>query len=327
MKLLGNLGLKATSFKYISTGVAALSVLAFSAQADAADIYAPMGPAPFPVAAPLAPLWSGFYVGAHVGGAWSDLKTTDLDSLWYRDAVIQNFIAGGAGLTTNPQLLGPLHTNQSESGVFGGGTIGYNIQRGGLVAGIEADFGAMGLSGNQALSAAPVFHNVGAPPVSTLFPYNETARANISTGFYADLTGRLGWAWGPWMFYGKGGLAVLETKTNVSDQIYSTTIGATTTTWFPGATANNESRVGWTAGAGFEYLWNPAWSVKVEYQYFDFGTESSSMLPYATQTAGGAPITFFDHPYSFNHDLTVNTVKVGINYHLGCCDSVLPPLK
>ena len=151
----------------------------------------------------------GFYVGAHVSGAWSELQTTDLDGLWYRDADIQRLIAGGAGLlTTNLAVVGPLHTNQSESGVFGGGTIGYNIQRGGLVAGIEADFGDMGLSGSQALSHAPVFHPVGG--VSTLFPYTETARANISTGFYADLTGRLGWAWGPWMFYGKGGLAVLE---------------------------------------------------------------------------------------------------------------------
>jgi len=328
MKLPGNLGLRATSFKYISTGVAALSVLAFSAQADAADIYAPAGPAPFPVAVPLASLWSGFYVGGHVGGAWANLNTTDLDGYWFRDATIQNIIANGTPLTTNPQLLGPLHTNQSESGVFGGGTIGYNIQRGGLVAGIEADFGDMGLSGSQALSHAPVFHNVGAPPVSTLFPYNETARANISTGFYADLTGRLGWAWGPWMFYGKGGLALLEAKTNVSDQIYSRTVGTLTQTWFPGATTDNESRVGWTAGAGFEYLWNQAWSVKVEYQYFDFGTESSSSLPYRIDTvAGVTQPTVFDHPYSFNHDLTVNTVKVGINYHLGCCDTPIVPLK
>ena len=83
MKLPGNLGLKATSIKYISTGVAALGLLAFSAQANAADIYAPMGPAPFPVAAPLAPLWSGLYGGAHIGGAWADLSTHDLDSYWY----------------------------------------------------------------------------------------------------------------------------------------------------------------------------------------------------------------------------------------------------
>ena len=83
MKLHGSLGLRATSIKYISTGVAALGVLAFAAQADAADIYAPVGPAPFPVVAPVA-LWSGMYGGVHIGGAWADLKTTDLDSYWDR---------------------------------------------------------------------------------------------------------------------------------------------------------------------------------------------------------------------------------------------------
>ena len=113
-----------------SCGVAALGVLAFSAQAEAADIYAPATPVPYPVAAPVA-LWSGFYAGAHVGGAWADLKTTDLDSYWFKDA--ENFnrflrdtdSKRNGFITTNPFLFGPLHTDQSPSGVFGGGTIGY----------------------------------------------------------------------------------------------------------------------------------------------------------------------------------------------------------
>ena len=46
--------------------------------------------------------------------------------------------------------------HQSPSGVFGGGTIGYNMQRGGVVFGIEADFGAMGLSSKQ-ISSTPLF--------------------------------------------------------------------------------------------------------------------------------------------------------------------------
>ena len=276
MKLPGNLGLKASSIKYISTGVAALGVLAFAAQADAADIYAPgPGPAPFPIAAPMA-LWSGMYGGVHVGGAWADLSTHDLDAYWTPGS--------SSSALTN---YGVLHTDQSPSGVFGGGTIGYNMQRGGVVFGIEADFGAMGLNGNKLIST----------PVLTS-PLVETAAAHISTGFYGDVTGRVGWAWGPWLLYGKGGLAVLEANTNVSDP----------TIVFPSTTDN--TRVGWTAGGGFEYLWNPAWSVKVEYQYFDFGTASSNLIG-----------------YEFDHRLDINTVKVGLNYHLGCCDGGLPPLK
>ena len=118
MKLPGNLGLKATSMKYVSTGVAALGLLAFSVQAEAADIYAPIAPAPFPVAAPLAPLWSGLYGGAHVGGAWTDLSTHDLDDYWY-GAVPYSI--------SNVRNYGVWHTDQSPSGVFGGGTIGYRV--------------------------------------------------------------------------------------------------------------------------------------------------------------------------------------------------------
>ena len=105
-----------------------------------------------------------------------------------------------------PRNYGVLHTDQSPSGVFGGGTIGYNMQRGGVVFGIEADFGAMGLSGNKLLSA-PVLNSLA----------RRNGSAHISTGFYGDVTGRVGWAWGPWLLYGKGGLAVLEATTNVSD--------------------------------------------------------------------------------------------------------------
>src|SRR5664279_2817273 len=129
MKLHGSLGLRATSIRYISTGVAALGVLAFAAQADAADIYAPgPGPAPFPVAGPVA-LWSGFYGGAHVGGAWANLSTHDLDSYWFVDS--------NGPVPGNFRDYGVLHTSQSPSGVFGGGTIGYNAQRGGVLFGIE----------------------------------------------------------------------------------------------------------------------------------------------------------------------------------------------
>ena len=42
--------------------------------ASAADIY-PGGLKEAPYVPP--PLWTGFYIGAHVGGAWADLQTTD----------------------------------------------------------------------------------------------------------------------------------------------------------------------------------------------------------------------------------------------------------
>ena len=131
MKFSGVLNLGSSS-KYITTGVAALGVLAFAAQADAADIYAPGGPVGFKDVPMMAPVlsWSGFYAGAHVGGAWANLSTTDLNDYWFHDAYIQNIIASNPSLDTNPYLLGRLHTDLNASGVFGGGTVGYNMQRG-----------------------------------------------------------------------------------------------------------------------------------------------------------------------------------------------------
>ena len=179
----------------------------------------------------------------------------------------------------------------------------------------------MGLSGNKTLSHAPVSYTEILPTkvkVDPFLSYTETANSHISTGFYGDVTGRLGWAWGPWMFYGKGGLAVLQAKTNVTDTAYT----YSGTTFFSQSGGNDHSRVGWTAGAGFEYLWGPAWSVKVEYQYFDFGTASSTLTTGA-YSGSGAPSPFastYAYTNTFNHSLDINTVKVGLNYHLGCCD-------
>src|SRR5262245_2488451 len=59
------------------------------------------------------PTWTGFYVGAHLGGAWSDVE-------W-----------------TNVTLNGERVTNDS-SGFFGGAQMGYNQQFGNFVVGVEA---------------------------------------------------------------------------------------------------------------------------------------------------------------------------------------------
>ena len=58
---------------------------------------------------------------------------------------------------------------------------------------------------------------------------------------------------------------------------------------------------GWTAGGGLEYLVNPAWSIKGEYLHFDFGNQT-------VQFTGGE---------NWGNKLTVDTVKFGVNYHVG----------
>ena len=59
---------------------------------------------------------------------------------------------------------------------------------------------------------------------------------------------------------------------------------------------------GWTGGGGVEYQINPAWSLKAEYQFFEFNT-------FQLITPDG---NFFDDRF------TAETFKVGFNYHF--CD-------
>ena len=85
--------------------------------------------------------------------------------------------------------------NNTNDGVFGGGTVGYNYQTGSFVFGVEADFGGAGLTGNWNDGIAA--HTDG----------NFWAKNDAN--FYADVTGRLGYAAGPASLYVKGGWAFL----------------------------------------------------------------------------------------------------------------------
>ena len=54
---------------------ATFAVLGVAGAANAADMYSHGSLKDVPYVA-AAPTWTGFYVGAHVGGAWADLRTT-----------------------------------------------------------------------------------------------------------------------------------------------------------------------------------------------------------------------------------------------------------
>ena len=227
------------------------------------------------------PTWTGFYVGAHVGGFWADIRNRDLDGFT------------GHGLDWG--------WNNNNSGVFGGGTVGYNYQAGNwgfgsgaVVIGFEADFGGAGLTDS---------FNDGLLPTQFGF-----LRVKNDGSFYADVTGRLGYAVGPALFYAKGGWAFLDTNFTID--------GCCTSAGLPFSLNNNNNNGlnGWTVGGGIEYLWTSSWSVKAEYLYFDFSRDHNNA-------------EFIDPVFGtfrFERDLTVNSFKVGLNYHF---NTPYTPLK
>jgi len=251
-------------------GLALTSVVAL-ASANAADMYVPgpAGPGGYKDVPYAEVNWSGFYLGAHIGGAWATDKVTDVHDDWG---------VGGS-------------FNNDTSGVFGGGQLGYNFQMGHFVFGPEIDLGYMDL--DHAVDAPA--NKGGTNVVSTVQP-----------GFYADVTGRLGYAIDRALVYAKGGYAYYGggVKNWTSD-----IPGSTTTTGLSG----------WTAGAGIEYKINPSWSLKAEYQHFDFGSATND-VPRDPSDCGIAAGTVC--PYK--NQLSVDTVKVGVNYFV---NSGYVPLK
>ena len=149
-----------------------LRTLLFSSTAISALCVAPAFAADLPAKAP-APAalfnWSGFYVGANVGGLWGRSEVADDPSAAFG-------------------LVGPGSTN-TPSGVIGGVQIGYNWQAGNLVYGVEAD-----------LNLASASQSVDLFPPGGFFH-------NSSLSGLATLRGRIGIALSPTLLYVTGGAA------------------------------------------------------------------------------------------------------------------------
>jgi outer membrane immunogenic protein len=107
----------------------AVAVVMAASAANAADIAAPVYKAAPPVVAAWS--WTGFYIGAHVGGGWGTKEWTD------------QFFPGKIGrVTTNLTAA-----SYSVNGPLGGLQAGYNYQMGWVVAGVEAQFSWADLKG------------------------------------------------------------------------------------------------------------------------------------------------------------------------------------
>ena len=133
-----------TEMRIIPLLAAAACCGATIVSAQAADLSKPVTKAPPAAYIPRAINWTGFYVGAHLGGAWSTANWTDPVS----------------GLTDH--LTG--------GGVFGGAQTGVNYQFDSVVLGIEGDFSGTSLKPSDT-DAAGFMH-----ATSTYWTSTVTAR-------------------------------------------------------------------------------------------------------------------------------------------------------
>jgi outer membrane immunogenic protein len=144
----------------------------------------------------------------------------------------------------------------SSSSWMAGAQLGYNWQRGSLVYGFEADISGLDLQSQMNTTL----------PRNIFFIPPPTANTTSSIDWYGTVRGRLGWATGPVMFYGTGGLAYGKTGVNSSlfDNFTPNFLN----------TQSSSVKTGWVAGFGMEYLLRPNVILNLGYQYVDLGTTS-----------------------------------------------------
>jgi high affinity Mn2+ porin len=245
-------------------GAAALMLAAPGA--FAADLSAPVTKAPL-----IAQVydWTGFYVGGNVALATGN-------SNWTANATTQGVapVSGSLSMYQSPNAF--YESGSWLMGVQGG----YNyVLRNRVVLGVEADATFPAFPDLSGLSTGGIT-NFNSPTLGVA-TYSETMLAS------GTVRARIGYAPGNWLFYATGGFAWTY-NSQVLTQLGSG-VDESRLLW----------RFGWAAGAGVEVPIAPSWTLKAEYLWTGFPTET------------------VDYPQSGQRiisDLSLQQVRLGLNY-------------
>ena len=189
--------------------------------------------------------------------------------------------------------------NLLAKGAFGGLTIGVNQQVGNFVVGLEGDYSWAGIRGRQDETIAVPF---------SVSNFDASIASDIDR--IGTFAARLGFAQDRWLVYIKGGVGYAhETHSQVQRSTITGITGAQTV-----SISGQENRYGPMVGFGAEYAFLGNWSVKAEYNLFDFygnGTvrETGTLTSFAGVTSNVAT--------TVNVRQQLHFAKIGLNYRFG----------
>jgi outer membrane immunogenic protein len=269
--------------------------------AGAADLpvkAAPM-PAPIPVFS-----WTGFYIGANAGGAWTPNNGgSDFGPLFPPFLVLP---PAAAIPTIIPGQLDTLAGTGRNSGFIGGGQIGYNWQVKQFVFGVEADAIGTDLRGSTASNSRTF-----GPPLFAV-PVTQTVTVNFGNiDWMASFRGRAGFAVDRALFYVTGGAAVAGIGGSSTTVVNGPGISIPPGT-FTASNGGSTTRWGWTVGGGIEWAFNNNWSVAGEYRHTDFGNRGITFNIPSGLAAGPIFATG-----TSSSRLTVDQATARLNYRFG----------
>ena len=210
----------------------------------------------------------------------------------------------------------PVAQSKAGASFIGGGQIGYNLQSGNIVYGVEADFQVM--RSRDTLSGQFLEFTPGLLPTGNI-TRNTFATYFIDRQWQATFRGRFGYAWDRLLVYATGGLAVTSLKTG-GNYTFQTLIGPALAP-FPAAPPQNFSAAGLgssqeyygvTFGGGAEYAFWNNWSLGVEYRFADFGKRNVTLV-----TAPAAGVLLPATPVTMPISLFSQQVTARLNYRFG----------
>jgi outer membrane immunogenic protein len=207
--------------------------------------------------------WAGFYVGGHLGWGSADKDWAQI----------------------SPAAFALNRASFDASGFLGGGQVGFNLQSGAFVYGVEFDASWTNADGDAIQTVTP------------------TWRSLTELNWLGTVTGRIGYAWDRVLLYAKGGVAWAN---ETHSQFFTPAATGISTL----VSSLDHTQTGWVVGGGIEWAMSGNWSAKVEYNYVDLGSDRFTFLN--NPPAPGARATDI-----WDIDQRIHMVKFGINYRFG----------
>lgn len=202
------------------------------------------------------------------------------------------YVGGSSNWSANPNLSGSLDFFNSYDAFTGEGSYYLGFQAGynyllpsRLLLGVETDVSFPSvIGGAQTISSASV----------------GQANYQEQMEFSGTIRGRIGYAPDNWLFYATGGFA-WSYEQFTRTQLAGVPVGGTAQ---PGDVESlfMVPRVGGTVGAGIELGLTPNWMARLEYLATFYDTRS---------------VTFAAGAQRFNSDLTLQSVRLGLDYRFG----------
>ncbi len=275
----------------------ALSILG-GGIASAADISlgAPLPPVPLDI-------WTGRYIGLNAGYHFdnaSDIDTASTNTFAFASA-------GAVSLATAITTLSTFSAPGGKNGATGGIQGGFNWQLSpSWLVGIEAD--------NQGVTKKGTSGAVSTVPVTgTINTLRQSNSVSSSIDYLGTVRGRFGYLYTPTLlFYGTGGLAYggVNAETGISQSLGGTTT-VSPTAW-SGTGKYADTRFGWVAGAGFEWMFIPHWTTKAEFLHYDLGSATYNVNPLVSNATAATPFTV--NTLQSTASFSGSIVRAGVNY-------------